>query len=237
MSYYDDFWEDDYSEYESFMNDLKDTLKGQIKKSVLAEIEQLKIELAQLKDYQKNLQEYKNEMVRLKYQLKVAEESVEKRAKELRLKDVMELIEKPAYLIDSKIEYLVDKCDKCDNDRLIHFTSPSGKELSEPCPYCNKTKRVYFPVEGRIISISANHYEHYEKPEMQGVKIEYAIPDYYIDKCLDKKCDNWYAEVSKVYDGRKFSDDRLYDLQRMYYRNIEDCQKACDFINANQTKE
>ena len=56
MSYYDDFWEDDYSEYESFMNDLKDTLKGQIKKSVLAEIEQLKIELAQLKDYQKNLQ-------------------------------------------------------------------------------------------------------------------------------------------------------------------------------------
>lgn len=94
MSYNDDFWEDDYSEYESFMNDLKDTLKGQIKKSVLAEIEQLKIELAQLKDYQKNLQEYNNEMARLKYQLKVAEESVEKRAKELRLKDVMELIEK-----------------------------------------------------------------------------------------------------------------------------------------------
>lgn len=228
---YDDFWDDDYSEYESFMEDLKDTLKGQIKKSVTAEIEQLKIELSKLEDFRLNLQKYNNEMSDLKYKLKVAEESVEKRAKALRIKDVIELIEKPAYLIETNSEYIVSKCDKCDNDRLIHFTSPSGKDLTEPCPYCNKRKWVRYPTEGKILEISDKHYEHYEKPEMQGIQIAYAIPEYYLDKCFDRESDDFYYTVTRVFDGKDLSEYTVYELKRMYYRNIEDCQKACDYIN------
>jgi hypothetical protein len=213
------------------MEDLKDTLKGQIKKSVTAEIDQLKIELAKLKDYRDNLQKYENEMVRLKYQLKVVEESVEKRAKELRLKDVMELIEKPAYLIKTNPEYIASKCDKCDNDRMIHFTSPSGKDLTEPCPYCNKRKWVSYPTEGKILEISDKHYEHYEKPEMQGIQITYAIPEYYLDECLNRERDVFYYTVTRAFDGKDFSKYTVYELKRLYYRNIEDCQKACDYIN------
>lgn len=231
MSEYNDFWDDDYSEYESFMEDLKDTLKGQIKESVTAEIKQLKIELSKLEDFRLNLQKYNNEMSDLKYKLKVSEESVEKRAAEIKLKDVMALIEEPAYLIDYKIECTVDKCDKCDDKRTIHFYAPSGKEFTEPCPYCNKYKLVYYPVEGKLLSISDKNYEHYEKPEMQGIELRYTIPDYYLDKCLNREKDEFYYEVSQVYNGKDMSKCGYYELKRMYFRSIEDCQKACDYIN------
>lgn len=229
--YYEDFWGDDYSEYESFMNDLKDTLKGQIKKEVTAEIKQLKIELSKLEDFRLNLQRYNNEMSGLKYKLKVAEESVKKRAAEMKLKDVMALIEEPAYLINYKFEYTVDKCDKCDDERLIHFYAPSGKEYSEPCPYCNKRKMIYYPVEGRLVSISSRKYEHYEKPEMQGIEFSYAIPDFYLDKGLNREKDEFYYEVKRVYNGEDLSKCNFYEIKRMYFRNIEECQKVCDYFN------
>lgn len=236
-NYYNDFWDDDYSEYELFMNELKNTLKGQIKKEVTDEINDLKKELAELKDYKDNFQKYNTEMEDLKNKLKSAEESVEKRAKEIRLKDVLELIEKPVYLIDYKYEYTVDKCDKCDEDRMIHFNSPSGKEYIETCPYCNKHRTVHFPIEGRLLSVGNKKYEAYENYEMQGIRLEYVIPKYYLDKCLDNKADEFYYEVSRVYDGKDFTKCNEYELNRMYYRNLEDCQKACDFINNRNNKE
>lgn len=228
---YDDFWDDDYSEYESFMEDLKDTLKGQIKKSVTAEIEQLKIELSKLEEFRLERQRYDNEMTDLKYKLKVAEESVEKRAAKMKLKDVMALIEEPAYVINYKFEYTIDKCDQCDDDRKIHFYAPSGKEYTEPCPYCNKGKLVYYPVEGRLLSISSKKYEHYEKPEMQGIELRYAIPDYYLDKVRNKEGDEFYYEAKRVYNGEELSKCNRYELTTMYFRSIDECQKVCDYIN------
>lgn len=231
---YDDFWDDDYSEYESFMNDLKDTLKGQIKDKVIAEMDELKRELAALKEFEVNRQKYDNEMTSLKYKLKVAEESVEKRAAKMRLKDVMALIEEPAYLIDYKFEDTVDKCDKCDDERIIHFYAPSGREYTEPCPYCNKRKMVYYPVEGRLLSISSKKFEHYEKPEMQGIELSYVIPDYYLEKCLNCEKDELYYEVSRVYNGEDLSNCDIYSLKRMYYRSIEECQKVCNYLNKEE---
>lgn len=234
MEPYDDFWNDDYSEYESFMNDLKDTLKEQIKDKVIAEMDELKREIAALKEFAVNRQKYDNEMTALKYKLKVSEESVEKRAAKMRLKDVMALVEQPAYLIDYELEDTVDKCDKCDDARIIHFYSPSGKEYTEPCPYCNKRKIVYHPVEGRLLSILDKKYKHYEKPEMQGIELSYGFPDYYLEKCLDREKDDFYCEVSRVYNGENLSSCDIYSLKRMYYRSKEECQKVCDYLNKEE---
>ena len=230
-TYNDDFWNDDYSEYELFINELKNTLKGQIKKEVTDEVSQLKKELTELKDYKDNLQKYNDEIEDLKNKLKIAEESVTKRAKELRLKDVLKLIEEPVYLIDSVHEYIIDKCDKCDEQRIIHFKSPSGKDYTEMCPYCNKYKTVYFPIKGKLLSIKDKQYESYENHEMQGIELKYTIPKYYLNECLSHEHDEFYYEVSKVYKTVDITKRNIYELQRMYYRNIEDCQKACDFMN------
>ena len=48
-----------------------------------------------------------------------------------------------------------EKCDKCDEDRMIHFTSPQGRVLSERCE-CAKGYRTYFPEEVALYKFHVN---------------------------------------------------------------------------------
>ena len=48
-----------------------------------------------------------------------------------------------AYWLDNASGY-IPKCNKCDDERLIHFKSPSGKDCTEPCPNCGTPYYMYF---------------------------------------------------------------------------------------------
>jgi hypothetical protein len=106
------------------------------------------------------------------------------------------------------------KCDKCDENRRIHFKTPRGKETYEECE-CGVGNQVYYPEEFRCT-------------------------EFYIDRS-GKGLVGIYNKRQYSDDGYKdsgISTDDLYqsgmDFEKInYYRTMfrvkEDCQKYCDW--------
>jgi hypothetical protein len=232
---YDDeyFWNDDYSEYEEFMDNLKETLRGQIKDEVTMKIKRLEEEVRELKAFRDQKDKYDNELAAMKRELDKTKAEVECKAKQLRLKDFMQILDKPAWGIESKYEYVLPKCDKCDDDRMIHFFSPSGKEHKEECS-CRKHKYMLHPVEAVLVGIRNRAWEYYEKDkaEEQGVELEYLIKKDFMDKYIDKKDTSYATSLTRVYNDTYDITKLDYWVARsLYYRSLEECQAVCDYLN------
>ena len=151
MMYYD--YEEYYaepSEFEQQIEEFKDALRDAVKDEIKTKIASLEAELATLKSFRdernKFIREYEAKIREIQNEanaIKRAAKEQEKKWKEARLYqllgDYLTVGWKPEY----KIEY-GEKCDKCDDDRKIHFTSPQGKEYKEEC-LCAERHYHYFP--------------------------------------------------------------------------------------------
>lgn len=100
-------------------------------------------------ELQFQVENLKNENNRLKAQIKelsLVKKNWDEKIKEIRhtrLKELLKDVQECAYLVDCKYEYAHVKCGKCDDERKIHFKSPSGKELTEPCSCSCKVLRYF----------------------------------------------------------------------------------------------
>lgn len=115
-------------------------------------------------ELQFQIENLQNENNRLEAQIKelsYIKKNWDEKIKEIRhtrLKELLKDVQKCAYLVDCKYEYSHVKCDKCDDERKIHFKSPSGKELTEPCSCSCKVLR-YFLREIPLYEIeTCSHY-------------------------------------------------------------------------------
>lgn len=152
---YEDFYNEGPSDYELFMNDLKETLKKSIKDEFIKEMDKLRAENKKLQDIKENFEQIKLDYAHKEQELKAKEQDIER---SLARKKIMELatiadMKPQIYYIDDATGFL-PKCDKCDENRLIHFRSPSGKECTESCPNCGTSFKKYFvkPVDTLRIS-------------------------------------------------------------------------------------
>ena len=101
--------------------------------------EELQFQVEQLQNENNRLEAQINELSHIK---KNWDEKI-KEIRHTRLKELLKDVQECAYLVDSEYEYAHVKCDKCDNERKIHFKSPSGKELTEPCSCSRKVLRYF----------------------------------------------------------------------------------------------
>lgn len=125
-------------------------------------------------ELQFQVENLKNENNRLKTQIKALsniKKNWDEKIKEIRgvrLKELLKDVQECAYLVDYKYEYAHVKCDKCDDERKIHFKSPSGKELTELCS-CSHQVKFYFLREIPIYEIKI--YNRYGKEEVHTMYI------------------------------------------------------------------
>lgn len=94
----------------------------------------------------KNLQDENNQLKAQIKELSHIKKNWDEKIKEIRhtrLKELLKDVQECAYLVDCKYEYAHVKCGKCDDERKIHFKSPSGKELTEPCSCSCKVPRHF----------------------------------------------------------------------------------------------
>lgn len=125
-------------------------------------------------ELQFQVENLKNENNRLKTQIKALsniKKNWDEKIKEIRgvrLKELLKDVQECAYLVDYKYEYAHVKCDKCDDERKIHFKSPSGKELTEFCS-CSHQVKFYFLREIPIYEIKI--YNRYGKEEVHTMYI------------------------------------------------------------------
>lgn len=155
---------------------------------------------------------------------------MEERAVRLRLPDILKTLEYPAWIPKHRLIHIYEKCDKCDDNRLIHFFSPSGKELTEPCK-CQAYKFEYIPEQGILFNINYNsdlsQYAWNKDLEINCTRLTYVL----IEDCKKHLNDreSYVAEYTSLYRGEPF--EKVTDRYHTYFRDLETCQKYCEYLN------
>ena len=121
------------------------------------------------------------------------------------------------YVIKDTGPWYTPKCDRCDDDRMIHFTSPSGKDYSELCPHCGKAFRRLAVEEGSAYSLA------YVK--------ECGLDWYAFDLTMadgDRAC----MKMENKADGKSFEDvSRMMDLGRVFFLSKDNADAFVQWAN------
>ena len=207
---FDDFYEG--SEFDRQIEEFKDALREDVKRETLEEIERLKKELAELRDFKERKDEIEKEYREKMREAKIAAAEAEQKWKNARLHTLL-----GEYLVGGftvKCEFIKGpKCSKCDENRRIHFKSPSGRDMSERC-LCDVSVKRYITVPIELYSIEAGKFS----AKDNFVFSCYATEDY---------GDYYYAKniVSDLDHPEKI------DTYSAMFLDKELCQKYCDWLN------
>jgi hypothetical protein len=211
---YEDFFNEGPSDYELFMNDLKETLKKSIKDEFIKEMDKLRAENKRLQDVKENFEQIKLDYAHKEQELKAREQDMEKN---LARKKIMELatiadMKAQIYYIDDDTAYL-PKCDKCDENRLIHFKSPTGKDCTEPCPDCGTTYHKYYvkPVDTMKILFpndpAIRRVAYYLRHDRWGETYSYDLQDIYRGSAADYDASDGYKMHHTAFESKELAQE------------------------------
>lgn len=225
------FDEDAYGE-DDLMNesvyDLLRKIEYSVKQKYESRIKKLEQELNELKDFKKDRDGLVNEIKSLKWKLEESEKNARTKAANMRLKDIIEVASKPCYGLALNCRYIYDKCDKCDDHRYIHFSSPSGRDMSEPCK-CSERVWEYSVEPAHLMSICTYDYS---DSELKGIQLKHAIDSDFVAFMESDECDSYsYTEKRIFYNGQRFDELTDYQIRLLYFRNKEDAESAAAYLN------
>ena len=226
---YDDYWAE-LSEFDQQIEEFKDSLRNSVKDEIKEKIASLENELSELKEFRdekdKFIQECESKVREAKREAEVAirtaKESEEK-WKKARLHQLLGDYLTVGWKVGNSWEY-GEKCNKCDENRKIHFTSPQGKKYTEDCQYAKRHYK-YFPKEATLCKF-------YVRKENFGWDDNryYTVVD----------CDDDYDRYERADHVYTSSDDIDYEKVNSYnavFLNEEDCQKFCDWKNKQEARK
>lgn len=217
---FEDFYNEGPSDFDIAIEEFKEGLRKTVRDEYVKEMTRLKKENEELQEVKKNWAQ-----IQMEYQFKEEKFNREKSEieRELARKKINELttiadFSEHLYVIDYKEGY-VPKCDKCDDNRQIHFTSPSGRDCKEDCPVCGKRYSIYYPKPVDAIKIRFSK-DPYLKSEVWAVKYE-------------EYCENITYKTENIWKGtaEEFNIDDYYTLSHTCFESKELAQKICDRIN------
>lgn len=215
----DDYW-DNYGEFNEAVEELKSTLKDTVKEEVTKELETLRKENRELKDRQENLTQLESEAAQLKAQAQREFDSAKGRALEARAKELLEALSEPAYRLKSAYVN-PPKCDKCNDQRKLEFTYPSGKTGIETCDVCGTSKTVYSVVDAIVVEAKIARW---------GGKRE--IVTWYTPYYEDKDGDD--ADVIRGHTEVRFYKDEPFEKlgTGINFRDHDKAQEFADYLNS-----
>lgn len=221
MCYYDSWFEENWCEEprEEEMA-LIEAIKENVKQDIKQEMERLRKENAELQQYKQERQEV--ERIKNFYESRLQTE-VEAYKRELRTAKIKELFGDYIVIgwgVKQKIT-LPPKCDKCDKNRYVHFKSPSGMNLTEPCQ-CAKGKKEYLPLDLHLIRIR-------QDTPFNGKR---RIWNYYAPSVHDS--DDYRDVFNWVYEGEPFEKINEWNV---IFLDKEDCEKYCTWKTEQEAKK
>lgn len=137
-------WDDDFygpSEFDEKVDEWKETLRESVKEEFKSRMAELEAENAQLQDIKKNWSEKVAELEREKGQAVLEAKRAAYNAKQMRTEELLKETLPYAYYVYATYKD-GPKCDKCDDDRYIHYKSPQGYDRAEKCD-CSIQKITY----------------------------------------------------------------------------------------------
>lgn len=218
---YDDFY-DEPSEFEMQIEEFKDGLRQAVKQEYLTKIERLENELAELKVIKENWKSKVAELEAAKRETEKAKSEAMREARKLRLSELFADDFQTAWGIAGENVYIHDKCNKCDDDGYIHFTSPQGKELTERCN-CREMKYIYSLTEATVVKI-----------ESDNKSIDKTVTFYYQYNYHKSKYSDSFETVTQLGDDMEFEKINRWN---QVFLNKEKAQAYCDWINAKNARK
>jgi len=222
--YYDDEPYYEPSLADEILNEYQQKMKDALLDSIKYQIEKTKKENQNIKDENIKLRQQVNEISNRERELEIQKKNLAYTVRHERLSELMkdfEVIMYRAYTTTKKLP----KCDKCNKNRQIEFTSPTGKKMTEDCS-CDKGKIVFIPQEYICTEFKIER-------DSNRMAVWYKMHqerDY--DYCSYDSSDY----VDTVYnEGMKYED--LKDYYKVYFKSKEECQKYCCWLNKQKGVE
>lgn len=228
MDYYD--YEDYYepSEFDEKVEEFKGYLRESVKKETQELIEKLQKENAELRDVKDNWESVKRDYESKQRELQREIYACKQNAARMRLDQLFESCGMNVILYrPSSFSVYKQKCDKCDDNRYIHYKSPSGRDNKEECE-CAKSFLKYKPSPEYLCEFRVNRYGSDSKkyPLMMWFKKYRDYADDYDGYTYDS------SNLCKfVYDNQDFEEIRKERKTSVYFRDEKKCQEYCDYLS------
>lgn len=226
-NYYDDeFYEP--SEAEAKMQEITDMLKESVKQEIKSELEWLRSENAELRQYKEKQRENDAELARALRELKAEKEKLERDVKKARIRELFGDDIVSAWVV-KRVYSQKPKCDKCNSERKIEFLSPRGKKCKEDCE-CSECTVSYVPQKTELIQIKTDT----EWGDVKWKRVYYSAPTIWHD---GTEIEDSVQHVSRVYTGESFADiGDSYRATGTVFLDETKCKEFCDYLN-NKVKE
>jgi hypothetical protein len=213
MYKYEDFYREP-SEFECQIDEFKASLMAAVKQEHQEEVERLRKENAELRPVKKRMRQIEMERNSEKHELERVKRDALKEAKKMRLTELLKDYKAAIYTFDS-VPIRKPKCDKCDDDRRIPYTTPLGKPAKEDCT-CREFTYAY-----KVREVMATSLEHYSPDGSVQV-------NYYDDEREEKI---FRHMMYKPENGFKSVTDWTY------FEDKKDAQAYCDWKTAKKKQK
>ena len=214
MEYFDDF-----EEFDVMMNEFKHSIIKNVTEDIQKKIDRLESENKELKYRLSHLTELEKAANDKMHEADLLIRNSKTEAARQRVIDLTSNIGLDAWAAKYEYKYIKEKCDKCDENRKIHFKSPSGNALIEDCE-CAKTRCVYTPEPVKLGKLYFDN----------GLKEAcfYFVKDNsnYSDEAYLIGTGEHYFYIR--YNGGPF--EKL-DSWRTFFMNYDDCKNFCEYKN------
>ena len=208
-------WEDYYepSEFDILMDEFKDSIRENVKQEIKDKIERLEKENSELRDVKEKWEDVKRYHEEAICELKREKERVRKELESEKINKLLESLAFTAYRPFAKT-VVIPKCDKCDENRKIYFTSPMGRKMSEDCT-CAARKVTYVPSEESLYRF------HVRSSGQVSTRL-----------FTRKEEGDWYRydNCGTVYSELPDNLEKVSPSCAVFV-NLSDCEKYCDYWN------
>ena len=136
----------DHGEFDAKIEELKDTIRNNVKEEIKSEMERLREENKKLQGIKEHFEEVKASYEKKKSECDRITREAEYNAKRARLDELMEPARHSIYAVRPVTQYQ-EKCDACNRSRQVEIKLPSGRMIFDNC-LCKKRERSISP--GRI---------------------------------------------------------------------------------------
>lgn len=217
---WEDFYNEGPSDFDITIEEFKEGLRKTVKEEYLKEMARLKKENEELQEVKKNFDKIKQDYEDKKRAFEYKEDELMRQCARKKFNELTTITDfsEHIYVIDYKEGY-IPKCSKCDDNRQIHFLSPTGRDCKEDCPVCGKRYCTYYPKPVDAIKIRFSR-DPYLKSEAWAVRYEE-----FGDSTTYKKENIWKGTAEE------FNIDDYYTLRHTCFESKELAQQICDRIN------
>lgn len=219
MSYYDEDFYHEPSEFEVQIEQFKSSLLDSVKDEYKQQMENLQKENAELQEVKKNFESIKRDFANKERQLQIERNDLERKVRNERLSELTKDLQVILYRADTKwLEK--PKCDKCDKNRCIHYKTPSGKDAYEKCE-CSSSESIYEPKEYMRVEFNIRN----------GARAWYQINNF------DTRDEYARFDESSQYAETVYKEGLPYDEITRYstfFKTKEECQAYCDYLNEQE---